>query len=76
MFNTLNNLVKHIIIVKFLRGLLGLNVFLKKVILYRLANSLVIISVLRLSVKLYVIKLKLFAFVSIMLNLICFWLVL
>jgi hypothetical protein len=68
----LNNLIKHIIIVKFFKGLLSLNIFLKKAILYCLANSLVIISVLCLSVKLYIIKLKLFAFISITLNLICF----
>jgi hypothetical protein len=74
--NTLNNLVEHVTIVKFLRGLLGLDVFLKRAILYRLANSLVMINVLCLSVKLYVIKLKLSAFISIVLDLVCFWLVL
>jgi hypothetical protein len=68
----LNNLVKHVIIIKFLKRLLSLNVFLKKAILYRLANSLIMVDVLRLSVKLYVIKLKLSAFISIMLDLICF----
>jgi hypothetical protein len=49
--------------------------FKKKAILYCLANSLVIVGVLRLSVKLYVIKLKLSALVNIVLNLIYFWLV-
>jgi hypothetical protein len=71
-FNTLNNLIKHVIIVKFFRGLLGFNVFKKKAILYCLANSLVIVNVLCLSVKLYIIKLKFFALVNIMLDLICF----
>jgi hypothetical protein len=72
----LNNLVKYVIVIKFLKKLLSLNVFLEKAILYCLVNSLVIVSVLRLSIKLYVIKLKLSAFVSITLDLVCFWLVL
>jgi hypothetical protein len=72
-FNTLDNLVKHIIIVKFLKRLLSLNVFFKKkAIFYCLVNNLIIVSVLRLSVKLYVIKLKLSAFISIVLNLVYF----
>jgi hypothetical protein len=74
--NILNNLIKHVIIVKFLKELLGLNIFLEKAILYCLVNSLIIVNVLRLSVKLYVIKLKLFVFVGIMFNLVYFWLVL
>jgi hypothetical protein len=69
-FNTLNNLIKHVIVVKFLKRLLSLNVF-KKATLYYLVNSLIIVSVLCLSVKLYIIKLKLSAFVGIVLNLIC-----
>jgi hypothetical protein len=72
----LNNLAEYVIVVKFLRGLLSLNVFLKRAILYCLTNNLVMVSVLYLSVKLYIIKLKLFAFVSIMLDLVYFWLVL
>jgi hypothetical protein len=76
MFNTLNNLAKYVTVVKFLKGLLSLNIFLEKAILYRLANSLIIVNVLCLSVKLYIIKLKLSAFVNIILDLICFWLVL
>jgi hypothetical protein len=68
--NTLNNLIKYVIVVKFLKRLLSLNVF-KKATLYCLVNSLIIVSVLCLSVKLYIIKLKLSAFVGIVLNLIC-----
>jgi hypothetical protein len=71
----LNNFVKYIIIVKFFKRLLSFKFFLKKAIFYCLANNLIIVNVLRLSVKLYIIKLKLFAFIGIMFNLIYFYLV-
>jgi hypothetical protein len=68
----LNNLVEHVIVVKFFKRLLGFNVLLKKAIFYCLVNSLIIVNFLYLSVKLYIIKLKLFAFVGIILDLVCF----
>jgi hypothetical protein len=71
--NTLNNFAEHVIVIKLLKGPLSFNIFfLKRVILYYLVNSLVIVSNLYLSVKLYIIKLKLFVFIGIILDFICF----
>jgi hypothetical protein len=72
-FNTLDNLIKYIKVIKFLKRLLSLNIFLKKTTLYCLVNNLVIVSVLHSNINLYIIKLKLFsAFISIILDLIYF----